>query len=140
MFDRENSNNNILVYKVDDFDEVDEFTLKMIRVNPIEEVFTIGTDNNDLLLAVSNLTLLDEYLRREDCELTVDDILKQIEEIKSKVEGYMIPEGELILNYEFAYIDEGKLRLPLVPTTYSYLETYKVKVGKNKRQQLKRVG
>ena len=124
MFDRENSNNNILVYKVDDFDEVDEFTLKMIRVNPIEEVFTIGTDNNDLLLAVSNLTLLDEYLRREDCELTVDDILKQIEGIKSKVEGYMIPEGELILNYEFAYIDEGKLRLPLVPTTYSYLETH----------------
>ena len=124
MFDRENSNNNILVYRIDDFDELDEFTLKMIRANPIDEVLTIGIDDNNILLAVSNLTSLDEYLRQKDCELTVEDILNQFEEIKSKVEGYMIPDGQLILNYEFAYVDDGKLRFPLVPTTYSYLETH----------------
>lgn len=124
MFDRDSSNNNILVYRIDDFDELDEFTLKMVRANPIEGVLTIGIDNNSLLLAVSNLALLDDYLRSEDCELTVDDILNQFEEIKSKVEGYMIPADELILNYEFAYTDSGKLRLPLVPTTYSHFETH----------------
>lgn len=124
MFDRESSNNNILVYKIDDFDELDEFTLKMIRANPIDEVLTIGIDDNNILLAVSNLTPLDEYLRQKDCELTAEDILNQFEEIKSKVEGYMIPGGELILNYEFSYVDAGKLRLPLVPTTYSYFETH----------------
>ena len=124
MFDRENSNNNILVYRIDDFDELDEFTLKMIRVNPIDEVLTIGIDDNNILLAVSNLTPLDEYLRWKGRELTAEDILNQFEEIKSKVEGYMIPDGQLILNYEFAYVDDGKLRFPLVPTTYSYLETH----------------
>ena len=124
MFDRESSNNNILVYRIDDFDELDEFTLKMIRANPIEDVLTIGIDDNNILLAVSNLTSLDEYLRQKDCELTAEDILNQFEEIKSKVEGYMIPEGELIFNYEFAYIYNDNLRLPLVPTTYSYLETH----------------
>ena len=124
MFDRENSNNNILVYRIDDFDELDEFTLKMIRANPIDEVLTIGIDDNNILLAVSNLTSLDEYLRRKGRELTAEDILNQFNEIKSKVEGYMIPGGQLILNYEFAYVDDGKLRFPLVPTTYSYLETH----------------
>ncbi len=124
MFDRDSSNNNILVYRIDDFDELDEFTLKMVRANPIEEVLTIGTDNNNLLLAVSNFTPLDEYLRREDSQLSVGEILNQFKEIKSKVEGYMIPTDELILNYEFAYIDDGKLRLPLVPTTYSHFETH----------------
>lgn len=124
MFNRKNSNNNILVYCVDNFDELDEFTLKMVRANPLDEVLTIGIDSNNLLLAVSNFISLDEYLRQGECDLTVDDILKQYEEIKSKLEGYMIPIEELILNYEFAYIGDGKLKLPLVPTMYSYLETH----------------
>ncbi|MDO5448148.1 MAG: FHA domain-containing protein [Clostridia bacterium] len=124
MFDRENSNENILVFKVEDFDTIDDFTFNMIKANPIDSAITIGIDSSNLLLAISNLVPLDSYLRKTP--LTIDAILEQYNSTKDKLESYMIPSEELILNYEYTYVDpeSGEVRFPLVPTEYSYFETH----------------
>ena len=124
MFDRENSNENILVFQVDDFDVVDEFTLNMIKANPIDSTITIGIKDNQILLAISNLVSLDTYLRNNS--LTLEEILDQYQETKDKLESFMIPTEELVLNYEYTYAEpeSGKLRFPLVPTEYSRFETH----------------
>ena len=126
MFDVNNSNENILIFKVDDFDTVDDFTLNMVKVNPVQGTITIGIKDDEILLAISNLVPLDSYLRIKECELTLDEILDQYHFLKEQLENFMIPTEELVLNYEYVYVDakKGEVCFPLIPTEYSHFETH----------------
>lgn len=126
MFDINNSNENILVFKIDDFDTVDDFTLNMIKANPIPGAITIGIKDKEILLAISNLVPLNAYLGMKECSLTLDEIEAQYNSLKQELENYMIPTEELILNFEYTFVDaaKGEVRFPLIPTVYSHFETH----------------
>lgn len=129
MFSREKSNGNMLVYEVEPFETVDDFTCLMLKANPLSEIIPLGYDENKILIPVSDLMPLRDYLEsfEEDYNLlNAKFFIKQYEEILERAESFMIPREEVILNFGYAYInpDEGALVLPVVPTSHSYLESH----------------
>ncbi len=129
MFSRELSNINMLVYEPEPFEKIDEFTRSMLRENEIEGVIPTGMENSNILIPISNLVPLREYLEmfEEDYNLlNAGFFTKQYERIIGRTDSFMIPRGEVILNFAFAFINPevGALVLPVVPTSHSHFESH----------------
>ncbi len=111
-------NNNVIKYRIEEHDNVDEFSYKMIRANKIPGFITVGRENNTMLYAVSKLVPLVSYL--ETNVHTVDDALgiaAQYYKILESAENYMIPAEEIVLNPMLSFVDpiDGSLMLCCVP-------------------------
>ena len=122
MFEREKSNNNVIKYKIEKFEEVDELSLQMQLLNKIPGVIQIGRAGDEFLLAVSNLIPLSEYLKDKD-DTVIDTLISEYRQIVNSVENFMIPSTMVILNFEFAFVLDDELCLPCVPTNWSHLES-----------------
>jgi len=122
----------MIFYEVEPFETVDDFTVDMLRTNSLPEVIQFGIKDNQILLPISNLIPLEEYLKslkdREDIDRDEieNKLVLEYEAIREKIENYMIPKEELILNFFYSYIDkdEETLVLPVVPTDYSHFESH----------------
>lgn len=129
MFNQELSNINMLVYVPEQFEKIDDFTRSMLRENRIDGVIQIGMEDNNILIPVSNLVPLKEYLElfEEDYNLlNAKFFTKQYEEILKRTDSYMIPREEVILNFAYAYVnpEEGILMLPVVPASHAHFESH----------------
>ncbi|MBO4445531.1 MAG: FHA domain-containing protein [Clostridia bacterium] len=129
MFEKELCNDNMLVYKTEPFETVDDFTCLMLKANPLPEIIPIGMEEGKILIPISNLIPLRDYLEsfEEDYNLlNAGFFIRQYNEILEKADNYMIPREEVIFNFEYAFVnaDEGALVLPVVPTSHSYFETH----------------
>lgn len=122
-------NSNMLFYLVESFENVDKFTIEMLNANPIPEVIRIGIKDDKLLLPISKLVPLEEYLKENaDTEGLEEKLRDQYEQTVEKLENYMIPKEELILNFFYSFVDpdEDSLVLPVVPTDFAFLESHSV--------------
>ncbi|MCQ2487768.1 MAG: FHA domain-containing protein [Clostridia bacterium] len=117
-------NRNMLFYELEPFEKLDKFTIEMLKHNPMPEVIKIGIKDNKLLLPISSLIPLEEYLRT-GMERNPERFIDEYKVIEERIEKYMIPKDELILNYFYSFVDEGgNLVLPVVPTNFSRFESH----------------
>lgn len=122
-------NGNMLFYAVEDFETVDKFTVEMLNANPLPEIIQIGIKDDKLLFPISKLVPLGEYLKTNSDSLNLEEkLLEEYEQIVLKLENYMIPKEELVLNFFYSFIDpeEGSLVLPVVPTDYAHFVSHSI--------------
>ncbi|NLL63633.1 MAG: FHA domain-containing protein [Ruminococcaceae bacterium] len=104
------SNNNIIKYTVESFEEIDKISVGMLRENKIEGLIVPGVAKNDILIPTSNLTPLKSYLTTTGLKLAdVVEIIFLEDKILRECMEYMIPEEQLILNIDFAYVNRDRI-------------------------------
>ncbi len=119
-------NSNVIKYKIEEYERVDEFVIKMQHSNRIPGLVVLGRDGDELLFAVSKLIPLADYLRNE--VHSVDDtlsLINQYNNIIDSAENHMIPRSEVILSMRLAFVDKAdkSLMLCCIPTDMSKIYT-----------------
>ncbi len=128
---------NIIRYRVEKYEDFDEFSFNVLKANQIDGVITLGKTVEDgrkkptLLLAVSNVVHISNVLG--DSENTFEDVnhfVHQAIETIHRIENYLLPKNELIFSPELCFAEERdgeyNLRLPVVPASLSLSASYRM--------------
>lgn len=115
-------NNNVIKYKIENNERIDEFSIKMQHSNKIPGIVVLGRDKDELLFAVSKLTPLSAYLSKEvhNAEDT-KNLISQYFDILDSIDNHMIPRSELVLNMRLSFVDTSDKSLVLccIPAEFS---------------------
>ena len=108
-----------LIYNVDENEKIDNVSIGMMRNNDIKGLLPIDIIMHDSMTEfkykTEKLKNLDEYLSEE---LTKEDLLDVFENICKAVMGieeYMLGEAQLILESRYIFIDNGNIKMILLP-------------------------
>lgn len=108
-----------LIYNVDENEKIDNVSIGMMRNNDIKYLLPIDIIMHDSMTEfkykTEKLKNLDEYLSEE---LTKEDLLDVFENICKAVkdiEEYMLGEAQLILENRYIFIDDGNIKMILLP-------------------------
>ena len=129
MFHYQKCTENMLVYVLEPGEELDRFSLHMLREQPVEGLLPVGVpgwtdperENPDyvqtLLIPTAGCIPLEQYLQTAAEPSVVPPLLQQAVELQETLREYMIPGSELLLNIHFAYVHRktGRLRLICLP-------------------------
>lgn len=108
-----------LIYNVDENEKIDNVSIGMMRNNDIKGLLPIDIIMHDSMTEfkykTEKLKNMDEYLSEE---LTKEDLLDVFENICKAVkdiEEYMLGEAQLILENRYIFIDNGNIKMILLP-------------------------
>ena len=108
-----------LIYNVDENEKIDNVSIGMMRNNDIKYLLPIDIIMHDSMTEfkykTEKLKNMDEYLSEE---LTKEDLLDVFENICKAVkdiEEYMLGEAQLILENRYIFIDNGNIKMILLP-------------------------
>lgn len=108
-----------LIYNVDENEKIDNVSIGMMRNNDIKYLLPIDIIMHDSMTEfkykTEKLKNLDEYLSEE---LTKEDLLDVFENICKAVkdiEEYLLGEAQLILENRYIFIDNGNIKMILLP-------------------------
>ncbi len=108
-----------LIYNVDENEKIDNVSIGMMRNNDIKGLLPIYIIMHDSMTEfkykTEKLKNMDEYLSEE---LTKEDLLDVFENICKAVkdiEEYMLGEAQLILENRYIFIDNGNIKMILLP-------------------------
>lgn len=108
-----------LIYNVDENEKIDNVSIGMMRNNDIKGLLPIDIIKHDSMTEfkykTEKLKNLDEYLSEE---LTKEDLLNVFENIckaVTDIEEYMLGEAQLILESRYIFIDNGNIKMILLP-------------------------
>lgn len=108
-----------LIYNVDQNEKIDNVSIGMMRNNDIKGLLPIDIIMHDSMTEfkykTEKLKNLDEYLSEE---LTKEDLLDVFENIckaLKDIEEYMLGEAQLILENRYIFIDNGNIKMILLP-------------------------
>ena len=108
-----------LIYNVDENEKIDNVSIGMMRNNDIKGLLPIDIIMHDSMTEfkykTEKLKNLDEYLSEE---LTKEDLLDVFENIckaLKDIEEYLLGEAQLILENRYIFIDNGNIKMILLP-------------------------
>ena len=97
----------LLRYEVLPGEDVDGFTLEVLRQNTPKGVLLLGREQTEeydhLLLPVADLVPLQEVTSILKKNMTADNVKTAVREVRSSLGRYMIPEEELVLRPEWTW-------------------------------------
>lgn len=129
------SSDNMLCYCIAKEEKTDAFTLRMLQQarppwflvpgNPS------GKKGNRMLIPTAGCVRLEDYLQREGTDGAgsaagkLNALFRQLNEALTAVSSYMIPEEELILEYNLAFVERetGQLKLLCLPVGHASLRS-----------------
>jgi hypothetical protein len=108
-----------LIYNVDENEKIDNVSIGMMRNNEIKGLLPIDIIMHDSMTEfkykTEKLKNLDEYLSEELTKENLLDVFENICKAVKDIEEYMLGEAQLILENRYIFIDNGNIKMILLP-------------------------